>query len=909
MAAHPGLLKETQYRMIVHEEVWELKHAYRETCMCRICFNLRCYREALNVLYKILLVLAQRDDDAPDELDAADEANLQELPGARTAADPKLQKLIVFCESSPGRRGKVTELICADCFNDADAKCIRQECPDCPSFHRMWSAPTTGLRGDLVDSHGRLKTGISPVWSQQLQWSRIKSGGDGSNKEDDLRQKREGTLIQLLDEFEPVQKLNVRHQFHIEQSRAAEGDFSRNSIPGMIDDKSDYSENGSLEKPKQLQQEYWVIVYYTLLISIASFLVSDVWRERESILPIGAEVTVEPADYEPLADGRIEAVEGSFWARVEILLDAAGNAVEYVEGADVDYIVRHESREMDSFSLGFCVSMVKRSRLRHSKRHRIAFLQITNDKKHDLWSSSAFATKRQEFFQKWQESGRAAAIEWARNDRAESARKDATTAAADAAVAATSAAAATAAAAAANGADISDPKVKAVADIAAAVRRLLPTASLPRPRLPPKRQPTEAEFAEWLLKLEQEKFWAWLEDTDNATHFKSKEMLSYWSTRMDAVEFIKIVWVEFGCPGHGKGPWDGLGAMVKTKVARDLTNGQALTPSGDISDALEVAQHARATFCTPEWLREHAYLEINEIVVMYLDTSEIVRPAAPDDVSPVNGILSHYSFMMLSRYVYAMREWSCWCPACSRVRGRGPGLGTVSDGHLLRVPDCTHKKLTVWREGQFVISKSVGPANRKKRLAELWAELEPTIKPGKYGCVQVRELWGQGEERHYRPGHHWLFEFGDAGDGMCVDKVFSGMPHRSFQVYKGMRFYNGEKALCVKRWLNRIDADSSGLAFEDWDPSAEDLDPNAQPAFMIVNSSEVRGVATLGRGAKAELQEVLPAPLQAVPVANEGVSSRTRLAAAVVLTASSVVGPSSYALRPDIDNKWRERCE
>ena len=64
----------------------------------------------------------------------------------------------------------------------------------------------------------------------------------------------------------------------------------------MIDDKSDYSENGSLEKPKQLQQEYWVIVYYTLLISIASFLVSDVWRERGSILPIGADVTLEPAD-------------------------------------------------------------------------------------------------------------------------------------------------------------------------------------------------------------------------------------------------------------------------------------------------------------------------------------------------------------------------------------------------------------------------------------------------------------------------------------------------------------------------------------------------------------------------------------------------------------------------------------
>jgi hypothetical protein len=41
----------------------------------------------------------------------------------------------------------------------------------------------------------------------------------------------------------------------------------------------------------------------------------------------------------------------------------------------------------------------------------IAFLQITNDKKHDLYLSSAFATKRQEFFQKWQESGHASAVE------------------------------------------------------------------------------------------------------------------------------------------------------------------------------------------------------------------------------------------------------------------------------------------------------------------------------------------------------------------------------------------------------------------------------------------------------------------------------------------------------------------
>ena len=142
-----------------------------------------------------------------------------------------------------------------------------------------------------------------------------------------------------------------------------------------------------------------------------------------------------------------------------------------------------------------------------------------------------------------------------------------------------------------------------------------------------------------------------------------------------------------------------------------------------------------------------------------------------------------------------------------------------------------------------------------------------------------------------------------------MEKSFSGMANRSFQVYKAMRFYNGEKALTVKRWLHRMDADGSGLTFEDWDPSAEDLDPNAQPAFMIVNSSEVRGVATLGRGAKAELQEIPPAALQGVPVVTVGrPSSRTRSAAAVQ-NANPALGPSTYALRPDVDNTWRERCE
>ena len=65
-----------------------------------------------------------------------------------------------------------------------------------------------------------------------------------------------------------------------------------------------------------------------------------------------------------------------------------------------------------------------------------------------------------------------------------------------------------------------------------------------------------------------------------------------------------MVWVEYGCLGHGKGPWDGLGVMVKTKVTRDLTDSNVQTPSGRITSALETAQHLCATFCTPQWSKQ-----------------------------------------------------------------------------------------------------------------------------------------------------------------------------------------------------------------------------------------------------------------------------------------------------------------
>jgi hypothetical protein len=169
---------------------------------------------------------------------------------------------------------------------------------------------------------------------------------------------------------------------------------------------------------------------------------------------------VEPSDRSPIT---AELVPGAYFA----IVDAGSVEV----GADVEYTVRLGSGE---------IRKVRRALLRHRKWHRIAFLQFTNDKKHDHWSSTAFATRRQEFFQVWNDKGRTTALEFARADLADAKRKEAEAATTQRASERTAAAAA-------------EPELAMAAKIAAACQRHIHVANLPRPRVPT-RGPTDQEF-------------------------------------------------------------------------------------------------------------------------------------------------------------------------------------------------------------------------------------------------------------------------------------------------------------------------------------------------------------------------------------------------------------------------------
>ena len=55
----------------------------------------------------------------------------------------------------------------------------------------------------------------------------------------------------------------------------------------------DWSENGVIASARQIQSEYWSLVHYSLFIQITTYLASEAWLDRRSLLPKGTEVTVE----------------------------------------------------------------------------------------------------------------------------------------------------------------------------------------------------------------------------------------------------------------------------------------------------------------------------------------------------------------------------------------------------------------------------------------------------------------------------------------------------------------------------------------------------------------------------------------------------------------------------------------
>ena len=749
---HPDVkIKLSQYK---EELPWNRKKAYRETCLDRIDLNFEWHREALKVAVDMLSPLHS----APTA-DAEGEAE-----AGAPQPDPLLQELATLAATT-SKSAFANALVCSDCLGDNTKEaCLDQIC-HCCSFGRIWSR---GLRPKVIvtdtDTNTEsVRNNASMLWEKQLSWDVVKSSDEGDDR--NLRHTVTGTITELLDSCEDVFKGWMPHRYHAVQAREAEIECDQNLTPAKLRNNSDWSENGEIVLKLQMQSEYWSIKYYSLLVSITSFLVASAWKDRRRALDAKTEVTVQPVD---APEESICYVAGSYFAVVQ---EGSANI-----GPDVAYLVRRPDGSTEK---------VPRHRLRHRLWHHVAFLGVTNEKQHVATTTQTFFTRQLEFWRLWNDKGRDAAHAFAASDRAsapppsssdEAGETDAAAGEKDAAAAGETDAAAAVVGASSSGSfevcatvaaegSVSEytsatvlslreliadrlgvgvgsvrveatagagggvslsvvaafssegaalagqqtleatlssaaaassfmsapgvvvtatPEVAAAApetetDAAAAANTNAVAANGAATATPPTAAAISAaaialaipKFGAFLAELNLEKFFAWLGHADNATHFKSSNNLHWWSNQLDMFAFIRSIWIQYGCPGKGKGPWDGLGAMVKSKVRRDITNERCLTASERIRSALEVAEHLRNLFSTPTWLSKHAHMKINEIVVFYIDKDETDAsypkfhwPTVEPKFSTFADISKKYCFLTRGRGRVAGRRYCCFCESC-----------------------------------------------------------------------------------------------------------------------------------------------------------------------------------------------------------------------------------------------------
>mmetsp|Transcript_38778 Transcript_38778/g.95860 ORF Transcript_38778/g.95860 Transcript_38778/m.95860 type:complete len:983 (+) Transcript_38778:493-3441(+) len=323
--------------------------------------------------------------------------------------------------------------------------------------------------------------------------------------------------------------------------------------------------------------------------------------------------------------------------------------------------------------------------------------------------------------------------------------------------------------------------------------------------------------------------------SDNATHFKSTRMLFWWSHTRNIFEWLRMVLVRFGAPGHGKGVWDGLGAVLKRCVLSAITNGKALTESGKITTDLEAREHLAKHFMSEAWTKSHESKVVSEIKIVHSprETIETERQrGAASKFSGADGISGTYEYLALTYKLIAARTFGCWCECCwDCVCAGGMGSTCPSPAVGCGRPMCEW----VVQELHQIDARTVQKTRTTAQAAG--KGFAKKLRPGDWVVAQAcKGRRGRGAGDRY-----WIGQGADAGDGSCIIKEFTHGGGKLEQT----TFTKGDTALAVK-WFDRHAADPEGMHFVEWDSVAAGNDPDA--CFVLNATRGARGQREAQRG-------------------------------------------------------------
>ena len=195
----------------------------------------------------------------------------------------------------------------------------------------------------------------------------------------------------------------------------------------------------------------------------------------------------------------------------------------------------------------------------------------------------------------------------------------------------------------------------------------------------------------------------------------------------------------FGAPGHGKGPFDGLGGTIKNKIhslikATKTSNNEGVpgVDSGyinDVNDVFQAAQHYFENDYVYGRSRSRNPVNHFKFFSYMMDTDPIQRP--DEAFSQLCQISKNYQFVVQNAGVVCMRQRSCWCLPCISALMQ-PALDWVDPHSIDGCVSSKYETTTAYDFTMETCTKKKG-ADVRKTIAERKAssrEMASNLTPG-----------------------------------------------------------------------------------------------------------------------------------------------------------------------------------
>lgn len=131
----------------------------------------------------------------------------------------------------------------------------------------------------------------------------------------------------------------------------------------------------------------------------------------------------------------------------------------------------------------------------------------------------------------------------------------------------------------------------------------------------------------------------------------------------------------------------------------------------------------QARFQTEEYRTSHLHKTINEVIVNYTATDEIIRPRPDYTYDTMPGMKKTYLFMPIREGVVLQRDFACWCYSC--LRAWSPGEGSMDSNYVCK--GCVSLHLP-WRETAINRTDSAGISNARQRSLNKARELTKQLQ-------------------------------------------------------------------------------------------------------------------------------------------------------------------------------------